>query len=79
MSRFPIQETLTAEDYVALLIGRLVMTEAIFDQWLYASITHCQHAKVMRGMINMGAIPIPDSRFAWRIKEWRRLCAELLS
>lgn len=77
MSRFPIQTSLSPHDYAAFLVGRLILTWASVDEWLYGSITHCQHAKVMRGMISMSQIPSPSENFDNRVKEWRRLCAKL--
>jgi hypothetical protein len=77
MSRFPIQISLHAKDYAAFLIGRLIMTWASVDEWLYGTITHCQHAKVMRGIISMGEIPPPSENFDNRVKDWRRLLAQL--
>ena len=38
---------------------------------------HCQHAKVIRGMVSFSQIPSPSENFDDRVKEWRRLCAEL--
>jgi len=77
MSRFPIQTSMGAHDYAALLVGRLIVTWASVDEWLYGSITHCQHAKVIRGTMSMSQIPLPSGNFDNRVTEWRRLCAEL--
>ncbi|HUB63662.1 MAG TPA: hypothetical protein VL996_04325, partial [Methylocella sp.] len=52
------------EDYIALLIGRIIMGWGLIDQLIYSEILRFHKLKI-------------DDRFTHRLKHWRQLCVSV--
>jgi hypothetical protein len=65
---------LSDKDYVAFLIGRIIMAWGVIDQRLYFDIIRFE--RVAKPHLYPYQVSV-DSRFEHRLSEWRRLCVSL--